>query len=63
MADIVKLKDWKKAKAKSDKESAAANNRAAFGRTKVEKDSEKAAKAKSDRLLDAHKIDRDDKPE
>ena len=55
MADIVNLNRARKAKARSDKEAQAAQNRIAFGRTKAEKQQAAAEKARADRQIDDHK--------
>ena len=55
MAEIVNLRQVRKAKARADKESQAATNRAKFGRTKAEKAVESAKKSIADKRLDGHK--------
>lgn len=55
MADIVNLNRARKAKARSDKEAQAAQNRIAFGRTKAEKQQAAAEKARADKQIDDHK--------
>ena len=55
MADIVNLNRSRKAKARSDKEAQAAQNRIAFGRTKAEKQQAAAEKARADKQIDDHK--------
>jgi hypothetical protein len=51
-AEIVNLKRVRKAKARADKGGTAAINRAAFGRTKAERESESANAALQARALD-----------
>lgn len=51
-AEIVNLKRVRKAKARADKDATAAVNRAAFGRTKAERENEVAKAALQARVLD-----------
>ncbi|WP_108397412.1 DUF4169 family protein [Devosia submarina] len=55
MADIVNLRTARKRKARDAKNAQAAENRAKFGRTKAEKDLEKAKAALEVRRIEAHK--------
>ena len=55
MAEIVNLRQARKAKARASKEAEAATNRAKFGRTKTEKQLEAAKQAMTDKRLDGHK--------
>jgi hypothetical protein len=55
MAEIVNLRQARKAKARADKEDAAEANRQKFGRPKAEKQAEAAEKARAARALEAHK--------
>lgn len=55
MADILSLSEARKAKARADKEQAAAANRAKFGRTKAERQAEEATRKLSEKRLDATK--------
>jgi hypothetical protein len=55
MAEIVNLNRVRKAKARSDAGKAAEANRAKFGRTKAERDTEAAEQARRDALLDGAK--------
>ncbi|TXC72082.1 DUF4169 family protein [Sphingomonas ginsenosidivorax] len=57
MAEIVNLRRARKAKARATAEATATANRAAFGRTKAEKDAAQAEAAKRDRTLDGAKLD------
>jgi len=54
----INLNKARKAKAKADAETKAAENRVRFGRTKAEKQTAAAPTAKSARDLDGHKRDR-----
>ena len=57
MAEIVNLRQARKAKARAGKEAEAATNRVRFGRTKAEKTIEAAKKSIEDKRLDGHKRD------
>ena len=57
MAEIVNLRQARKAKARAEKEQAAEANRARFGRTKAERDIERKISEKQNRDLDGHKRD------
>ena len=59
-ADIVNLRKARKAKARADKEREAAVNRAAFGRTRSQKELEALDKARAAKALDAAERTRDD---
>lgn len=52
MAEIINLRRVRKARARATAETTAAANRAAFGRTKSEKDAAEAEVARIDRTLD-----------
>lgn len=52
MAEIVNLNKVRKARARSDAASRAAANRAAFGRTKAEKQADAADRARRETTLD-----------
>ncbi|VXC79476.1 DUF4169 family protein [Sphingomonas sp. 8AM] len=56
MGDVVSLKQARKTKARVAKETQAAANRAAFGRTKAEKAADAAEQARKDALLDGAKL-------
>jgi len=58
-ADIVNLRRARKAKARSEREKAAADNRVAFGRSKVEKQGTKAERERAARAIDAHRREPD----
>ena len=55
MAEVVNLRQARKRKARDEKEAAAQVNRAAFGRTKSEKELNKAKLALEKKALDEHK--------
>lgn len=55
MAEIINLRQARKAKARAGKEADAATNRAKFGRTKAEKEVEAAKKSLEGKRLDGHK--------
>lgn len=55
MAEIVNLRQARKAKARAGKEAEAAANRAKFGRSKAEKDLEAARRKLADKAVEAHK--------
>lgn len=58
MAEIVNLRQARKARARIQEAEQAAANRAKFGRTKAEKLSEAAKKALADKALEGHKRDK-----
>ena len=55
MTEVINLKQQRKAKARTDKEKKAAQNRAVFGRTKAEKLKETKDAERIAKLLDGHK--------
>jgi Domain of unknown function (DUF4169) len=57
MADIINLKRVRKAKMRSEAETHAESNRQKFGRTKAQKQIEKAEQEQAARGLDGHKRD------
>ena len=57
-AEIINLRQAKKARARAAKEADAAANRAKFGRTKAERQMSSAESDLEARRLDAHKRDR-----
>jgi Domain of unknown function (DUF4169) len=57
MADVVNLRQHKKAVARSEKEQAAEANRRKFGQSKSEKSLAKADAALAAKKLDGHKTD------
>jgi len=60
MGDVVNLKKFKKRNAREQSAKDAEANRARFGRTKSERDSEALRSDRADRLLDQHRIDSGD---
>ncbi|MGV1904548.1 DUF4169 family protein [Agrobacterium cavarae] len=58
--DIVNLRQFRKQKARSEKEKQAEQNRLSFGRTKSEKSLTTALNDKAERQLDQGKLDRQD---
>jgi len=60
MAKIVNLRRARKAKARKEKDRAAEENRARFGRTKAEKAAGRAEKERAAHRLDQSKLERDD---
>lgn len=61
MADIVNLRQFKKQKARSDREAQAEQNRALHGRTKAERQRDRLTVEQAEKFVDAHRRDR--KPE
>ncbi|MDQ1198875.1 DUF4169 family protein [Agrobacterium sp. SORGH_AS 787] len=58
--DVVNLRQFRKQKARSEKEKQAEQNRLSFGRTKSEKSLTTALNEKAERQLDQSKLDRRD---
>ncbi len=61
-ADVVNLRQFRKAKARTEKEAKAEQNRISFGRTKAEKQLTDALNRKAEKTLDQGRMDRP-KPE
>jgi hypothetical protein len=59
-ADIINLRQARKAKARVEKDKTAEQNRLTFGRTKAEKQLTKALNDKAQRSLDQGKLERPD---
>lgn len=57
MTEVVNLRSFRKRKERTEKETVAQVNRAAFGRTKSEKQLSKAKRALEQKALDKHKRD------
>lgn len=57
--DIVNLRQFRKQKARSEKEKQSEQNRLTFGRTKAEKNLTSALNEKAERSLDQGKLDKD----
>lgn len=58
--DVVNLRQFKKRKARDDKQKSAEQNRISFGRTKSEKTLTKALKDKAEKTLDQGRIEKPD---
>jgi hypothetical protein len=58
--DVVNLRSFRKAKARSEKDAAAEANRAKFGRTKAERADETARREREARSLEGHRRERDE---
>ena len=58
--DVVNLRQFRKQKARSEKERQAEQNRVAFGRTKAEKNLTRALNDKAERSLDQGRIEKPD---
>jgi DNA-binding TFAR19-related protein (PDSD5 family) len=56
--DVVNLRQFRKQKARSEKETKAEQNRAAFGRTKAEKTLTRALNEKAKKTLDQGRLER-----
>lgn len=56
-ADVVNIRQFRKAKARSEKEATAEQNRILFGRTKAEKQLTRARNDKAEKALDQGKLD------
>lgn len=59
-ADVVNLRQFRKIKARSEKERQAEQNRLSFGRTKAEKNLTDALNARAEKTLDQGRLDRSD---
>ena len=59
-ADVVNLRQFRKVKARSEKERKAEQNRLTFGRSKAEKNLTDALNAKAEKTLDQGRLDRSD---
>jgi hypothetical protein len=55
MTEVVNLRSFRKRKERAEKETVAQVNRAAYGRTKSEKELSKAKRALEQKALDKHK--------
>ncbi|MBD9372857.1 DUF4169 family protein [Rhizobium sp. ARZ01] len=58
--DVVNLRQFRKQKARSEKERQAEQNRISFGRTKAEKNLTRALNDQADRTLDQGRIEKPD---
>ncbi|MBT1156201.1 DUF4169 family protein [Aminobacter anthyllidis] len=59
MADIVNLRQFKKQKARTERETLADSNRALHGRTKAEKQRDQLTSERADKFVDGHRLERD----
>ena len=59
-AEIVNLRRFRKARARVEKEAAAAENRSRHGRTRAAKDTDRIDRDKADRHIEGHRRDRPD---
>lgn len=57
MADIINLRTFRKAKARSEAEKRAEENRVKFGQTKAEKNTRRAEKKRVEKVLDGGRIE------
>lgn len=60
MADVINLRQARKARARRAAETQAASNRARFGRTKAEKEADRLREEQARRHLDGHRRDGDE---
>ena len=63
MSDIVNLRQFKKQKARAEKEKQADQNRVLFGQTKSEKSFAQAEMTKAQRFLDQNRLEKSDTPD
>ncbi|WP_176036888.1 DUF4169 family protein [Brucella tritici] len=63
MSDIVNLRQFKKQKARAEKENRADQNRIQFGLTKTEKAFARTEATKVERFLDQNRLEKNDKPD
>ncbi|MCA1867456.1 DUF4169 family protein [Agrobacterium genomosp. 3] len=59
-ADIVNLRQFRKQKARNEKEKQAEQNRLSFGRSKIEKNLTSALNEKAEKALDQGRLEKDD---
>jgi Domain of unknown function (DUF4169) len=57
-ADVINLRQMRKQKARAEKEQAAAENRALYGQSKLEKNVTRALRAKVEKTLDQGKLEK-----
>ncbi len=57
MADLINLNKARKARERAAQEKLAAENRLRFGRTKAQKQQDRAASAEAVKKLDGHRLD------
>nr|WP_314084808.1 DUF4169 family protein [uncultured Shinella sp.] len=61
--DVVNLRQFRKQKARSDKEKQAERNRLTFGRTKAEKTLTRALNEKAEKTLDQGRLEQSGRPD
>lgn len=61
--DVVNLRQFRKQKARSDKEKQAEQNRLTFGRTKAEKTLTRALNEKAQKTLDQGRLEQSGRPD
>ena len=61
MGEVVNLRKWRKARERAEAEAQAAANRAAFGRSKAEKQRDAKEAAQRDALMEGSRMDAPDK--
>lgn len=61
--DVVNLRQFRKQKARSDKEKQAEQNRLTFGRTKAEKTLTRALNEKAQKTLDQGRLEQSERPD
>ncbi len=61
--DVVNLRQFRKQKARSDKEKQAEQNRLTFGRTKAEKTLTRALNDKAEKTLDQGRLEQSERPD
>ncbi|MBO9629383.1 DUF4169 family protein [Shinella sp.] len=61
--DVVNLRQFRKQKARSDKEKQAEQNRLTFGRTKAEKTLTRALNEKAEKTLDQGRLEQSERPD
>ena len=60
MGDVVNLRQFRKTKARAEKQKSAEQNRITFGRTKAEKELTRARNEKAEKTLDQGRLDKPD---
>jgi hypothetical protein len=60
MADLINLNRARKERARAEKTAKAGENRVAFGRTKADKDAERAKAEQARRILEGHRLSPDE---
>lgn len=63
LADIVNLRQFRKQKARADKESEAEQSRALHGRSKAEKQRDREQAEQASRFIEGHKREKSDDPD